>query len=110
MLMKIMTGSSVVRGAVAGAALMMMALPGVARATASDPNPGAITFTGGLDFPSVYIFRGIVQESDPKLTMWPYGDIGLALASGQGAVKSVGVNFGVWNSLQTGSSGSDGPS
>ena len=29
--------------------------------------------------------------------------------SGDGGLKSVGVNFGVWNSLQTGSSGSDGP-
>ncbi len=80
--MKIMTGSSVVRGAVAGAALMMMALPGVARAQASDPNPGAVTFTGGLDFPSVYVFRGIVQESDPKLTMFPYADLGFALEVG----------------------------
>jgi hypothetical protein len=85
-----------------------MATAGVARAQGSDPNPGAITFTGGLDAPSVYVFRGIVQESDPKLTLWPYGDLGPALASGDGAVKSVGVNLGVWNSLMTGTSGSDG--
>jgi hypothetical protein len=30
--------------------------------------------------------------------------------SGDGGLKSVAVNFGVWNSLHTGSSGSDGPS
>ncbi len=30
------------------------------------------------------------------------------MKSGEGSVKSVGVNVGVWNSLQTGSSGSDG--
>ena len=59
--------------------------------------------------PSVYVFRGIVQEADPKLTLFPAGDIGLALKSGDGGLKSVGVNFGVWNSLQTGSSGFDGP-
>jgi hypothetical protein len=93
--------------AVLAAALIVM-LPAVARAQADDPNPGAITFTGGLDAPSVYVFRGIVQESDPKITLFPYGDIGLALASGEGSIKSVGINFGVWNSLQTGSSGSDG--
>lgn len=75
-----------------------------------DPNPGAITFTGSLDVPTVYFFRGLRQEFDPKLTLWPYGDIGLALYSGEGGLKSAGVNFGVWNSLQTGSSGSDGPS
>lgn len=97
-----------VRGMLAGAVLSVMAVPGIAHAQASDPNPGALTFTGGLDAPTVYVFRGIVQESDPKLTLWPYGDIGLALKSGDGAIKSVGVNFGVWNSLHTGSSGSDG--
>lgn len=75
-----------------------------------DPNPGALTFTGGLDVPSVYFFRGIRQEADPALTLWPYGDLGIALYSGEGGLKSVGVNIGVWNSLQTGSSGTDGPS
>jgi hypothetical protein len=75
-----------------------------------DPNPGALTFTGGLDVPSVYFFRGLRQEADPKLTLWPYGDLGIALFSGDGGVKSVGVNIGVWNSLHTGSSGTDGPS
>jgi hypothetical protein len=100
-----------VRGVIAAAVLMMAAVPGTARAQGStDPNPGAITFTGGVDVPTVYVFRGIVQETDPKFTMWPYGDIGLALMSGDGSVKSVGVNVGVWNSLQTGSSGTDGPS
>ena len=87
-----------------------LAMAGTAMAQApNDPNPGALTFTGYLDAPSVYVFRGIVQESDPKLTLFPAGDIGLALMSGDGGLKSVGVNFGVWHSLQTGSSGSDGP-
>jgi hypothetical protein len=93
-------------------AMVWLLAAGSARAqgAASDPNPGALTFTGGLDIPSVYFFRGIRQEVDPKLTAWPYGDIGIALFSGEGGLKSVAVNFGVWNSLQTGSSGSDGPS
>jgi len=76
----------------------------------TDPNPGALTFTGGIDFPTLYFFRGIRQETDPALTMWPYGDLGIALHSGDGGVKSVGVNVGVWNSLHTGSSGTDGVS
>ena len=79
-----------------------------ARAQAADPNPGAITLTAGLDVPSVYFFRGIRQESDPKFTMFPYGDLGIALFSGDGGVKSATVNLGVWNALLTGSSGSDG--
>ena len=68
-------------------------LPGVALAQGSptDPNPGALTVTGGLDAPSVYVFRGIVQESDPKVTLFPYADLGIALASGAGSLKSVGT-------------------
>ena len=50
----------------------------------------------------------LVQESDSKLTLFPYGDLGIAFYSGEGAVKSASVNFGVWNALLTGSSGLDG--
>ena len=71
---------------------------GSARAQ-DDPNPGAITLTTGIDFPSVYFFRGIRQESDPALTTFAFGDVGIALSS------KVSVNFGVWNSLHTGTSG-----
>jgi hypothetical protein len=88
------------------AALLLTALSGTAAAqTADDPNPGAITVTTGIDFPTVYFFRGIRQETDPELTMFPFGDIGIALFSGDGGLKSAGVNFGLWNSLHTGSSG-----
>lgn len=74
-----------------------------------DPNPGAISFTGNMDIlaGTPYIFRGIVQEAKPKLTLWPAGDIGIALFSGTNTLKSASVNFGVWNSLHTGSSGLD---
>ena len=76
-----------------------------------DPNPGAISFTGNMDVlaGTPYIFRGIVQEAKPKLTLWPAGDIGIALFTGENTLKSASVNFGIWNSLQTGSSGRDNP-
>ena len=77
--------------------------------TAPAPNSGAIKLTAGLDFPSVYYFRGIRQETDPKVTAQPYGDVGITLASADKGLKSVAVNFGVWNSLHTGSSGSKVP-
>ena len=101
-----------VRVALAGvlAATVLLVAPAPVMAQ-SDPNPGALTFTGGLDFPTIYFFRGIRQETDPKFpTAWPYGDLGIALFSGDGGLKSVGVNVGVWNSLHTGSSGTAGPS
>jgi hypothetical protein len=75
----------------------------------TDPNPGAITLTAGFDFANAYFFRGIFQD-DTGVVMWPSGDLGFALFSGDGALKSVGVNIGTWNSLHTGSAGSDGPS
>ena len=79
-----------------------------AAARRPDPNTGALTFTGGLDVPTKYVFRGIVQEADSKLTLFPYGDLGIAFYSGEGAIKTASVNFGVWNALLTGSSGLDG--
>lgn len=97
----------VLQVALAGALVTLLATGSASAQAADDPNPGAITFTGGVDFPTIYFFRGIRQETEPKLTMWPYGDIGLALFSGDGGLKSVGVNVGVWNSLHTGSSGSN---
>ena len=96
------------------ACALMLSTPAAAQTPPppSDPNAGAITATGNMDVltKSPYIFRGIVQESRPKLTMWPAGDIGIALYSGKGALKSASINFGIWNSLQTGSSGLDGAS
>jgi hypothetical protein len=95
----------------------MLAGPAGAQAPAAgapppptDPNPGDLTFTGNVDVlgKTPYIFRGIVQEAQPKLTLWPAGDLGIALYSGKGALKNASVNLGVWNSLQTGSSGLDG--
>jgi hypothetical protein len=74
-----------------------------------DPNPGALTISGGYDFLNQYMFRGIRQNST-EIAMWPWFDLGIAAYSGDGGLKSVGVNFGTWNSLHTGDTGSDGPS
>jgi hypothetical protein len=55
------------------------------------------------------MFRGIRQD-DTKVITWPYFDLGIAAYSGDGGLKSVGVNFGTWNSLHPGDTGTDGPS
>lgn len=82
---------------------------GIAHAqSAANPNTGALTFTGGVDAPSVYVFRGFVQERDPRLTLSPYGDVGVAVMSNADGSQRLGLNIGVWNSLQTGSSGTNG--
>jgi hypothetical protein len=69
-----------------------------------------VTVTGAVDFPTVYFFRGIRQEADPKFTTFLAGDVGISLMSGgTGGVSSAGINVGTWNAIMTGSSGSDGP-
>jgi hypothetical protein len=88
-------------GIALASAMVLTLTSSPAMAQAADPNPGAITLTTGVDFPSVYFFRGIRQEADPKITLFPYGDVGIAMGRAT-------VNFGVWNSLHTGSSGADG--
>jgi hypothetical protein len=78
---------------------------GPVAAQTPDPNAGALTLTSAVDFPSVYFFRGIRQEADPKLTTFATGDVGISLFSGDGSLKSASINVGVWNSLHTGTSG-----
>ena len=75
----------------------------------ADPNPGAFTLSGGMDFVSQYMFRGIRQHST-GIAMWPAADLGIAAYSGDGGLKSAGINVGTWNSLHTGDTGTEGPS
>jgi len=88
---------------------MVTFLPAPASAQGADPNPGNLTFTGSMDFLNTYMFRGIRQD-DTKLIMWPAADLGMSVYSGDGGLKSAGINVGSWNSLHTGAAGSDGPS
>ena len=90
--------------------LLVAAAASPAQAQGStDPNPGNVKLTAGFDFANAYFFRGIPQD-DTEVIMWPSGDLRFALFSGDGALKSIGVNIGTWNSLHTGRAGSDGPS
>jgi hypothetical protein len=95
-----------------GVALVVtLAVPAAAQDPAAqppDPNPGNITLTGSFDGVSTYMFRGIRQHST-GVALWPVADLGLAVYSGDGGLKSAGVNIGTWNSLHTGDTGQDGP-
>ena len=89
-------------------AVLLAAAP--AAAQGADPNTGSITLSGGIDFLNAYHFRGIPQDEGAfGSVMWPYADLGFALFEGGGALKTVGVNVGTWNSLHTGAAGLDGP-
>ncbi len=95
------------RRSMAGALLLGATLVWPAAAGAQSPNQGAVTFRGGVDAPTVYVLRGLVQERDPSLTLTPWADVGFTLKSSDG-VRRIGVDLGVWNSLNTGSAGSKG--
>ena len=73
--------------------LCVLMCPRQAAAQATDPNPGNLTLTGSFDVVSTYVFRGIRQNST-GVAMWPAADLGIALYSGAGTLKSVGVNVG----------------
>lgn len=93
--------------AIAIAAALLSAAP--AAAQGAEPNQGAISLTGGIDFLNAYHFRGIPQD-ESGVIMWPYADLGFALYEGDGGLQGVGLNIGTWNSLHTGDAGLDGPS
>jgi hypothetical protein len=85
-----------------------VATPFVALAQTADPNPGALTLSGGVDVLNAYYFRGIPQDDTGVIT-WPYADLGFSLYAGSGALKTLTANVGLWNSLHTGEAGTRGP-
>jgi hypothetical protein len=93
--------------------ILCLALPAAAQdpnpGNLTDPNTGNLTVTSSIDLTNAYMFRGIRQD-DTKLIVWPAVDLGLLLVSGDGGLKSAGLNFGSWNSLHTGNAGLKGAS
>jgi hypothetical protein len=88
------------------------AAPSVAaQPSADEPAPKRVTLAAGVDFVTAYVFRGIFQE-DSGVIVPPFVDVGVSVYSGEGALKSVMVNGGMWNSLHSGptGSGTDGQS
>jgi len=83
--------------------MLSVASAGAQTPDAPSPNTGALNLASGVDVPSVYFFRGMRQEGAPKLTLQPYGTLGIALSD------RVKANVGVWDSLNTGTSGTGGP-
>jgi hypothetical protein len=61
--------------------------------------------SGAVDFTNTYMFRGIRQD-DTRVITWPYFDLAFSLYSGKGSLKSVTVDIGTWNSLNSGVTGS----
>ena len=71
-------------------------------------NNGAVSVAAGIDFSNAYYFRGIIQETEGFIAQ-PFLEAGITLFEGDGGLQSVSVASGLWNSLHSGPSGSDGP-
>lgn len=84
-----------VRSVLAGMALVAA---GASSAWAQG-GPGVVV-TAGVDFTNQYNFRGIRQNTE-GMSIWPFVDVGIPLATGDGALKSVTLNLGTWNALLT---------
>ena len=82
--------------------------PAAAPATAPGPNTGRLSVSAGVDWTSAYFFRGIKQETD-DLILQPYGELTLKLVENAGALTSLSLTGGIWNSLHSGATGSDSP-
>jgi hypothetical protein len=76
-----------------------------AQPAADEPDPKRVTLAAGIDFANAYLFRGIFQE-DQGVVVPPFVDVGVSLYQGDGTVKSITANGGIWNSLHSGPSGS----
>lgn len=102
-------------GGLVGRAVAIVALAGVALgapdAAAQEtkgPNTGRIALSAGVDFPTDYYFRGIVQETKDYIVQ-PYGDVTFKLWDGVPAFGNLAVTLGLWSSLHGGPTGIEGP-
>jgi hypothetical protein len=93
-------------GMVAAAAVLLGA-SAAARAEEPGPNTGRIALNAGVDFPTRYYFRGILQEREDYIIQ-PFGDITFKLHEGKGALSALNLTLGIWNSLHGGPTGADG--
>lgn len=70
------------------------------------PNSGNVSLSSGLDIPTAYFFRGIIQKADGFIAQ-PYLEGGLTLLDGDGGLSGVSVAAGTWNSLHSDKTGAE---
>lgn len=84
------------------------AAPGAPASSApAGPNTGRIALSAGIDVPTDYYFRGIVQETEDYI-LQPYGELTFKLVERAGPLSNLGLTFGLWNSLHGGPTGVEG--
>jgi hypothetical protein len=105
-----------IRRTLAGLAVLTVILTGAGTATAQDtaaaakeagPNTGKLSFNLGVDFPTRYYFRGILQEREDYIIQ-PFADLTFKLYEGSGPLSALSLTLGTWNSFHGGPTGADG--
>ncbi|MFQ5882976.1 MAG: hypothetical protein ACE5I9_10980 [Candidatus Methylomirabilales bacterium] len=70
-------------------------------------NKGKISLSAGVDFPTAYFFRGILQEDEDFIAQ-PYLETTINLYEASEALNSVSATLGIWNSFHAGPTGGSG--
>jgi hypothetical protein len=68
------------------------------------PNQGNVSVGVGVEFPTAYFFRGILQE-DRGFIAQPFLEGNIKVYEGDGPLNSVSAKLGFWNSFQSQSPG-----
>jgi len=71
-------------------------------------NEGNVNISSTFDFSNAYMFRGLRQD-DTRLIMWPSTDVGIRLHSRSNGEPDAALHVGMWNSLNTGVTGTETP-
>ena len=77
--------------------------------TAVDTNPGKVSLAATYDFTNAYMFRGLRQD-DTRVIMFPFAEARIDLHENDRGVSDLSLRIGSWNSLNTGVTGTEGPS
>jgi hypothetical protein len=78
-----------------------------ANAQEQGPNTGRISLNAGVDFPTRYYFRGILQENQDVIIQ-PFADITFKLYESKGPLSTLSLTLGTWNSFHGGPTGMEG--
>jgi hypothetical protein len=68
------------------------------------PNTGRLSLSAGVDFPTDYYFRGIVQETEDYIIQ-PYAELTIKLFESKTPLTALALTLGTWNSLHGGPTG-----
>jgi hypothetical protein len=88
-----------IRTALAAGLLTLAGLCLSASMARAGENQGRLSLSAGLDFPTAYYFRGILQQ-DGGFIAQPYGDATFKLYEGGQEFNSMDATVGIWTSWQ----------